>query len=288
MRQLSNLTMRPTAPVSRRASPGPPPPLATSYEADCPHVYREMIDGGQAVGGRDDGDVTGILVSALCEIASELPPPPERESSPGRYESRLPDTVRSAGQRRAEQQPSSPPLPPPLPSTPPPAAQALQAAAPAPSAPPLPEPAQAPSAPPPQAAPAASAPPLPAAVRVGTPPVEQRFEPVVVDRAARSVPPPLPRAPRPEPSWQEGPQLTLLGPGPVLACAAASGGVWQDISWERPPGSGMLGAAEDRSAPTRRAPRRRRPFGASDVLLVLMVCIAFAGLCALFYFKTAL
>jgi hypothetical protein len=129
--------------------------MSASYEADCPAAYRQMIEGrpDAARGGfeatrplvpqHEQGDVTGILVAALCEIAASAPaegpatssaPRPRRDQaatitagaappalpplvSPPSDAIEDPPTVRSADAPPAPH-PARPCLPPPLPSSP--------------------------------------------------------------------------------------------------------------------------------------------------------------------------
>lgn len=76
MRQLSRLSMDPSARSAALATDAVAS-IAADYEAACPVVYRELIDpalerdGSEPLEGQ--GDVTGILVAALCEIQAKLP-----------------------------------------------------------------------------------------------------------------------------------------------------------------------------------------------------------------------
>jgi len=79
MRQLSRLSMTPPPPSTALATDAVAS-IAADYESSCPIVYRELIDPAlgrveaPAVGARaEQGDVTGILVAALCEIQAQLP-----------------------------------------------------------------------------------------------------------------------------------------------------------------------------------------------------------------------
>jgi hypothetical protein len=79
MRQLSRLSMTP-APASAALATDAVASIAADYESSCPIVYRELIDPAlgraqppAAGASAEQGDVTGILVAALCEIQAQLP-----------------------------------------------------------------------------------------------------------------------------------------------------------------------------------------------------------------------
>ncbi|MEJ7733643.1 MAG: hypothetical protein WKG00_31165 [Polyangiaceae bacterium] len=80
--------------------------IAADYESSCPIVYRELIDPAlgrmppSASGApAEQGDVTGILVAALCEIQAQLPKgsttPAYDPAAPAPDSARVPITQRS-------------------------------------------------------------------------------------------------------------------------------------------------------------------------------------------------